>query len=507
MSSQRAKRGESRLEKTLDLLIQGGLLLVVVLAPLPFGSVEPWAYSALELGVAGVALLYLYRLFLFPATTRVTFSPLLIPAAGLLLLMGAQLLPLPAGWVRAISPRTAELYEGTLLGAPSRASGVTQADAAALGQARDLAPIRRPLSQAAFATRTYLLKGAAFTLFLFLFLNAFRDAWQIRRVLYLFVAVGTFEAFYGVLEYLSGHQHIFTYQKRFYTDAATGTFINRNHFAAFLEMTLLVALGLLFSRLREPQVEETWRERLLALTDRRASLNLTLLLCIAIVSVGLVLSYSRAGIILGLTAAGCFCLAQLRHGWSLQKTLLVALLAGVVFVPVYGVGYWTLTGRYALLTGEMTTPGGRMAVWRKTAEIIRDFPLAGTGVGTFQYVFPRYREATTTARGDRGRGPAGGRDLPGGADLVASRRRSVGRFDPSNRVRVRTPGRGTSRDGGLLSPDTGEPACADVSDGMPGDAGGRIREHRTRGARPCLIGGWRCLSWGSPRSWSTERWP
>ena len=397
MSSQRAKRGESRLEKTLDLLIRGGLLLLVVLAPLPFGSVEPWAYSALELGVAGVALLYLYRLFLFPATTRVTFSPLLIPAAGLLLLMGAQLLPLPAGWVRAISPRTAELYEGTLLGAPSRASGVAQADAAALGQVRDLAPVRRPLSQAAFATRTYLLKGAAYTLFLFLFLNAFRDAWQIRRVLYLFVAVGTFEAFYGVLEYLSGHQHIFTYQKRFYTDAATGTFINRNHFAAFLEMTLLVALGLLFSRLREPQVEETWRERLLALTDRRASLNLTLLLCIAIVSVGLVLSYSRAGIILGLAAAGCFCLAQLRHGWSLQKTLLVALLAGVVFVPVYGVGYWTLTGRYALLTGEMTTPGGRMAVWRKTAEIIRDFPLAGTGVGTFQYVFPRYREATTTA--------------------------------------------------------------------------------------------------------------
>jgi O-antigen ligase len=387
----------SSLERTLDLLNRGGLLGIVVLAPLPFGSVEPWAYSAFELGVAVVGLLFLYRLFLFPITTRVSFSPLLIPAAGFLLLMGLQLAPLPQGLIRFISPKTDTLYQETLPGASASTTDIAKADSAALGAAYKPTSPWRPLSQNSFATRTYLMKGVAFTLFLFLFLNAFREARQIRRVLYVFVAVGTFQAFYGVLEYLSGHQHIFAYQKRYYVDAATGTFINRNHYAAFLEMTLLVALGLLFSRLREPQSGETWRERLLALTDRRASLNLTLLMCIGIVGVGLVLSYSRAGIILGLTAAVAFCLLQLRQSWSLQKTLMVALLALVVFVPMYGVGYWTLTGRYALLTNEVTMPGGRMAVWRKTVEIVRDFPLLGTGVGTFQFVFPRYREATTTA--------------------------------------------------------------------------------------------------------------
>jgi len=387
----------SSLERTLDLLIRGGLLGIVVLAPLPFGSVQPWAYSALELGVAAVALIFLYRLFLFPATTRVNFSPLLLPAAGFLILMGLQIAPLPPELIRAISPKTEALYQATLPGALTATSEIVKADAAALGAAYKPAPAWQPLSQNSFTTRTYLMKGVAFTLFLFLFLNSFREARQIRRVLYLFVCVGSFQAFYGVLEYLSGHQHIFAYQKRFYVDAATGTFINRNHYAAFLEMTLLVALGLLFSRLREPQSGETWRERLLALTDRRASLNLTLLLCIGITGVGLVLSYSRAGITLGLGAAVAFCLLQLRQGWSLKKTLLVGLLAAVVLVPMYGVGYWTLTGRYALLTNEVTKPGGRMAVWRKTADIIKDYPVLGTGVGTFQFVFPRYREATTTA--------------------------------------------------------------------------------------------------------------
>ncbi|HEV8374973.1 MAG TPA: O-antigen ligase family protein, partial [Candidatus Polarisedimenticolia bacterium] len=389
--------GTSRLEKTLDILIRGGLLLLVVLAPLPFGSVEPWAYSTLELGVAGLALLYLYRLFLFPASTTVSFSPLLFPAIGFLLLMGAQLLPLPPGVLRFVSPETSALYEATLPGAPQPSVELPKENAQVSSHPRHQEPDWRPLTQVSYATRTYLLKGVAFSLFLFLFLNAFRGAILVRRALYLLVAVGTFQAFYGVLEYLSGHQHIFAYQKKYYTDAATGTFINRNHYAAFLEMTLLVALGLFFSRWREPHAGETWRERLLALTDRRASLNMTLLLCIGIVSVGLVLSYSRAGIILGLATAGLFCLVQLRHGWTFQKTLLMALLIAVVFVPIYGVGYWTLTGRYALLSGEMTTPGSRMAVWRKTAEIIRDYPFLGTGVGTFQYVFPRYRDSTTTA--------------------------------------------------------------------------------------------------------------
>jgi len=391
------KRARSRAEKILDGVIRGGLLALVVLAPLPFGAVEAWAYSALELGVAAIALLYLYRLFLYPASTRVSFSPLLIPAAGFLLLMGLQMTPLSPAILRAVSPKTDSLYQSMLPGAPAAPAEIAKADHAALGAAYQAAAARQPLSQNFFATRTYLMKGVALTLFLFLFLNTFRTLQEIRRVLYAFVAVGTFEAFYGVLEYLSGHQHIFAYQKRFYVDAATGTFINRNHFAAFLEMALVIALGLLFSRLREPQSGETWREKLLALTDRRASLNLTLLLCIGITGVGLVLSYSRAGIILGLACAAAFCLLQLRQNWSLQKTLLMGILALVVFVPMYGVGYWTLTGRYALLSNEVTMPGGRMAVWRKTVEIVRDFPLVGTGIGTFQYVFPRYREATTTA--------------------------------------------------------------------------------------------------------------
>ena len=43
--------------------------------------------------------------------------------------------------------------------------------------------------------------------------------------------LGTFEAGYGIVQYLTGYQKIFGLTKQFYTEEATGTYINHNHFA------------------------------------------------------------------------------------------------------------------------------------------------------------------------------------------------------------------------------------------------------------------------------------
>ena len=47
--------------------------------------------------------------------------------------------------------------------------------------------------------------------------------------------LGTFEAGYGIVQYLTGYQKIFGMTKQFYTEEATGTYINHNHFAGLLE--------------------------------------------------------------------------------------------------------------------------------------------------------------------------------------------------------------------------------------------------------------------------------
>lgn len=50
--------------------------------------------------------------------------------------------------------------------------------------------------------------------------------------------------------------------------------------------------------------------------------------------------------------------------------------------------------------GELTD--GRFLIWEDSAGIVRDFPLAGTGFGTFENIYPTYR----TLLGDRGVGHA-----------------------------------------------------------------------------------------------------
>jgi len=68
-----------------------------------------------------------------------------------------------------------------------------------------------------------------------------------KRLVYALIALGAFEAFYGFwCSIWPGWQQIFAYVKKYYVEDATGTYINRNHFAGFLEMTLpfTVALAL-----------------------------------------------------------------------------------------------------------------------------------------------------------------------------------------------------------------------------------------------------------------------
>jgi len=111
-----------------------------------------------------------------------------------------------------------------------------------------------------------------------------------RAILWTLAGAGAFQAIYGLAEYFSGHQRIFGYVKTRYTEVATGTFINRNHYAGYLEMTLPLTIALAataISRLRGAREDDRGR---LAF---RAALVLIVALTMA---TALICSRSRMGI-------------------------------------------------------------------------------------------------------------------------------------------------------------------------------------------------------------------
>ena len=70
-----------------------------------------------------------------------------------------------------------------------------------------------------------------------------------KTLLQVLVFSGTFQAAYGAFMVLSGLELGFFVEKYVGQGVATGTFVNRNHFAGYLVMCLSAGIGLLLSQL------------------------------------------------------------------------------------------------------------------------------------------------------------------------------------------------------------------------------------------------------------------
>src|SRR3989442_15947834 len=97
-----------------------GLLILLILAPLPFGSILPWAESFLTFSVFGLLAAWAVRPGISPATGSQTAER----GLGILLALWSlavafaffQVLPLPPGVLAAMSPALRDLYGWALPG-------------------------------------------------------------------------------------------------------------------------------------------------------------------------------------------------------------------------------------------------------------------------------------------------------------------------------------------------------------------------------------------------------
>ena len=116
------------------------------------------------------------------------------------------------------------------------------------------------------------------------------------------IITGLVEAAYGIVQYLTGWQQIFTYIKKYNLEEATGTFINRNHFAGHLEMVIPFVLASVFYAF------DKWASRRHAYRDSLESEERTsaaqeavfYLFLLVLIVVALIFSRSRMGILVTL---------------------------------------------------------------------------------------------------------------------------------------------------------------------------------------------------------------
>lgn len=139
------------------------------------------------------------------------------------------------------------------------------------------------------ATLLYLALGLAYSLLFLLIISLFATRTRLLWLLGTLVVSGTLQAFYGTFMALSGFEWTLFGEPIRSGIAATGTFINRNHFAGYIELTLACGIGLMMA-LRSTE-RWSWVSAIELVMGPKARLRLALVILV----IALVMTRSRGG--------------------------------------------------------------------------------------------------------------------------------------------------------------------------------------------------------------------
>ena len=338
--------------------------MVVVVAALPYGEVD----SRFQLIFA--ALIYLLaagRAACGVISGRFAFSDkaLIVPVSGLLVLGMVQLVPLPM---------------------LARLNGAT-------GDGSEYITLDQ------YGTINFLLVLGSLTALgeTLLYLTSSRK--RLIAVTATVVVIGVGSALFGVSrQLLIGMADSLPLGVVDIAPAQYAQFLNRNHFALLIEMTLGLLLGLLL----KARLSTRWK----------VALWPTIGLCwFAIISAN-----SRGGI---MSAAGVIILAVFTHFVTRTSRLesgekrptnplgrlkpifvvsaLIALLFGTLIVSVALIGGETTVGRFERTSREFAAVEGRatrLEIWQSTVRLITAFPLVGSGFGAYGHAITPYDTAS-----------------------------------------------------------------------------------------------------------------
>lgn len=346
------------------------LVFLVVLLPLPFGAVHAWAR-----GLAGVAVALLLlgwcteRLLTGkpPAVAAVRIWPVLLffgVAVGWAMLQASPFMP--ESWHHPIWAEAAKV----------------------LGDDTSRGYISVNPYETGSALALLLTHGGIF----WLALQYGRDRKQAATLFYAMALAGLAYAAYGLTVEFSGSHTILWFDKTSYRDSLTSTFINRNSYATYAGLGLLVTTGLLIDLLRrsygtDPDMKLEYLRRLIVSVTTRGWI---LVLAWVLLATALLLTDSRGGFLsacAGLIAI--FILSAVSRSMRTRHAMLMG--AGVISA---GIAVFILSGDNVTrrLAGTDFQKENRMAAYALTVQAVSDAPWRGTGYGTFKDVFRMYRD-------------------------------------------------------------------------------------------------------------------
>ncbi len=198
----------------------------------------------------------------------------------------------------------------------------------------------------------------------------------VLRLWQIFILLGVVVSIYGIFQVATGHESVLWQKKEAHIGFVTGTYLNRNHYAGFMELALGIHLGCLMRAIHKGQPKTA----------------LTLMLLLIPSFAGFAKSGSRSAFIS--FGAALFLLSFFLIRRAEKKTFII--LMPIILGCLAGgtLGWNTLTSRLHETAGDLLTLEGRTTAWHSMVPMLQDYFWTGAGLGNFKWVFPLYQEGT-----------------------------------------------------------------------------------------------------------------
>ena len=346
-----AQRGAYRIRHTLPSRFAFLVICVaIVLSALAYGTVHYWALGVFNLGALTILILWVLDAWRL-GNLRVSRSSLQLPLLGALLLGLFQLLPL-----REIS-----------------SDGATATN------------VVNTLSLDPYSTRLVLVQLSTLLVYFAATLVFVDTPHRLQILVRTIMVFGFLLAILGLTQSFTSPTKVYWFRE-LNQSTAFGPFINRHHFAGYMELTIALPLGLLFA----------------GAVDKEK--RIIYLFIAGLMGVALVMTTSRGGII-SLVAEIFFLMivtaiwrkpSHRRHRRShrLKRVLGRVGMTGALLVGLF-LGVVLLGGEFSINrfidsvnTSDPTT--GRAHFWAVTLDIIKAHPYVGTGLGAYGVIYTRY---------------------------------------------------------------------------------------------------------------------
>lgn len=358
----------------LNLIIEKGLQALLILTPLAFGTVHRWSQSLMEAAAFILLGAMLLRRSLGGDSLRLPKKLLIIPLALFALLAVIQILPLPEGLLAYISPKTAQVHR-SFTGANS--SGTMT------------------ISVNPGATLEELLKFLAYAAVFFVAIDYCRATEHINRLLRTVVYMGVGLVVFAIIQKMTWNGRLYW----FYPLGENvppghdiwGPYINRNHFAGYMEMAIPIALSYVMFTLSTINIsaEISFKKRILKIIRSSKLFPAVIFFMLALtMAAALFATFSRGGILGSTVSLVIFAVLAYKRK-SLRKVLWISIaLIGLILLIISAALLADIESRFM---AHEASSSARLNIWIDSFKLLKDYPFFGTGLGTFNDAYMGYQ--------------------------------------------------------------------------------------------------------------------